>query len=241
MIAMGKKCGLHSVDERRWCVSGATDVSDRLCDIEEDNELQPQGFSNHRIEILETIKLLIFQVPIVVSRCKYFIAETILHIWMLRQQMKHAVALSGSVDNIQAPGGFANIRLRYLAEDLRIACAVALRGLTRRRTAVGAKGFASGKWLGYRASDVNNNRHVQRGLIDKHIHEVFDGKAVWMCGSIVQVVKAVLTKAALADQLEGCAAKPLQHIDLLRACFDSGQNTVTELGNIRVKWAILVP
>lgn len=76
-----------------------------------------------------------------------------------------------------------------------------------------------------------------------------------MCRSIVKVVKAVscqccaqsdmsamdrsyeaLTKATLADQLEGCAAKPLQHIELLRACFDSGQNSVAELGNINVSY-----
>lgn len=42
----------------------------------------------------------------------------------------------------------------------------------------------------------------------------------------------VLTKSTLTYELEGCSAKPLQHVDLLGTSFDSGHDGVAELINI---------
>ena len=82
--------GLHSVDERHWRMTDAIEVSDELHNLEGNEVLQSQGLPDNRIEILETVKLLVVQVPIAVSRCADFFAESILYILMLSEQMENA-------------------------------------------------------------------------------------------------------------------------------------------------------
>ena len=46
-------------------------------------DVQPQGLPDDRVEVLETVKLLVVQIPVAIPRCANFIAEPGLHVGML--------------------------------------------------------------------------------------------------------------------------------------------------------------